>query len=406
MALDTLIRVIDVQLKAEDCHVVYYVEDHETQCLWQGTPPKEGDVFVIDPTQPGKNARKIGEAIPGSWTAGNDALRWRQPVTPEGPSRMEILRQRHIIRRAMRAYLDQQEFLEIDTPLLVRGASPDIAVESFSVGDRYLVSSTEYQLKRLAVGGFTRIYSLTQNFRPGDKSQYRNPEFTMLEWGRVGGDMRQIENDLEAMVASALEQLHLPSTINYQGRMIDLGRPWERLPVLAAIERITGVPMNDFDLDSCRKAASAAGMEIRPSFAEDRDFLFSLLMDFIQPQLGIERPIFLTEWPMFQSTSAGADPSDPTLANRSELFIGGIEISDGFAGLANVELQTHLFNYALALRAKEGQDIVALDEKYLTAMRLGSPYGAGMALGFDRLVMLLTNQSQINSVLAFGWDEL
>ena len=407
MAVDTIIRVIDVQAATEGCKVVYAVEDTETLCLWEGTPPKTGDVFVIDTQNPGKGARKLGEAAEGSWTAGNDALRWRKPVTPGGVSRMEILRRRHIIRRAVRGFLDQQGFMEIDAPLLVRGASPDLAVGAFGVGDRYLVSSTEYQLKRMAIGGFTRLYSLTQNFRKGDSNgRYRNPEFTMLEWGRVGGDMRQIEDDVEIMVAQALDQLGLSSTITYQGQEINLARPWEKLSVLAAIERFTGIAVNDFDVASCRKAAEAAGMEIREDWANNRDFLFSLLMDHIQPQLGREHPVFLTEWPMFQTTSATADATDPTLANRSELFIAGIELSDGFAGLADVDLQTQFINHALSLRVSAGQEVVALDEKYLAAMRLGAPYGAGMALGFDRLVMLLTDQSHIDNVLAFGWDEL
>jgi len=120
----------------------------------------------------------------------SDTSRWQRPVSAEGGlSRMEILQRRHKIRRAARDYLDGQGFTEIDVPLLVHGASPDIAIDSFKIGDRYLISSAEYQLKRLAVGGFERLYSLTKNFRSGDMSSVRNPEFSMLEWGRVGGDM-------------------------------------------------------------------------------------------------------------------------------------------------------------------------------------------------------------------------
>ncbi len=403
MPLDTIIRVVDVSLSKGQCRVAYYVEDREVPCLWTGTPPQIGDVYVIDPERPGVNARKLGS--PQDWTPDNDALRWRRPL-PSGLSRMEILRRRHTIKRAVRQYLDGQGFIEIDPPLLVRGTTPDIAVESFKVEDRYLATSTEYQLKRMAVGGFSRLYSLTQNFRSGDNSTVRNPEFTMLEWGRVGEDMRQIENDIESMVVTAAEDLQLPTVIDYQGHKIDLSPPWERVPVLAMIERVTGVPIKDFDAASCRKAAQAAGMDVRPDWAENRDFLFSLLMDFIQPRLGIEHPLFLTEWPMFQTTSAGADPSDPALANRSELFIGGLELGDGFAGLADAGIQTLLFEQALETRKQEGKDIVALDDKYLSAMRLGCPYGAGMAVGFDRLVMLLTNQSRIADVLAFAWEEL
>jgi len=401
----SLIRVIDVAQTSKGIRVAYYDEDKEGNCLWTGEPPRVGDVYAFDPQNP-KDARKIGGTQADVWRPDNDALRWRKPVQPSGLSRMEILRRRHKIKRAVRHYFDSQNFIEIDAPLLVRGASPDICIDSFAAGDRYLASSTEYQLKRMAVGGFTRLYSLTQNFRAGDNSAHRNPEFTMLEWGRVGESMKEIENDVEEMTASALAALRLPDVIDYQGRPISMKRPWERLPVLAAIERAAHIPMKDFDSLSCRKAAQAMGIEIRAEWADDRDFLFSLLMDAIQPKLGCKRPLFLTEWPLFQTTSAGADPSDPTLASRSELFIGGLEIADGFAGLADAEMQTRLFEHAMVLRAEEGKEPVALDNKYLETMRLGCPYGAGMALGVDRLVMLLTNQPSISTTLAFSWDEL
>ncbi len=337
----------------------------------------------------------------------NDATRWLKPASPDGgPSRMDILRQRHIIRGALRSYLDGQGFIEIDAPLLVHGASPDISIDSFKVGDLYLVSSTEYQMKRLAIGGFTQIYSLTKNFRRGDLTSFRNPEFSMLEWGRVGSDMRQIENDAEYMLADALDGLNISPRIDYQGKKIDLTYPWDRVPVLEAIERVTGSPMRDFSAASCRRAIEKAGLEVRPDWAEHEDFLFSLLMDHIQPRLGDDKPVFLTEWPFYETTSAGADPSDPSLARRSELFIGGLEIADGFAGLVDAAIQEQLFKAALARRAQEGKDSVDLDERYLAAMKDCSAYGAGMALGFDRLVMLLTNQSEIKNVLAFAWDEV
>ncbi|MDD4617514.1 MAG: EF-P lysine aminoacylase GenX, partial [Alphaproteobacteria bacterium] len=126
----------------------------------------------------------------------------------------------------------------------------------------------------------------------------------------------------------------------------------------------------------------------------------------LQPNFGTARPVFLTEWPLFQTSTAAPLPSDPTLAERSELFIAGIEVADGFADLSDAAVQKRFFNEALAYRVEEGKDRVDLDEKYLAAMAEGYPCGAAMALGFDRLVMLLTDQSEIKNVLAFGWDEV
>jgi lysyl-tRNA synthetase class 2 len=408
MALDTLVRIIDVKVAAKGCAVVYTIEDDETSCAWEGTPPKIGDIFMIDMRHPGRDARKLASPLPGARTNESDVMRWRRQAAPTGSlSRMEVLRRRHIIRRAARDYFDGQDFLEIDVPLLVHGASPDMAIDSFKVEDRYLISSSEYQLRRLTVGGFPRTYSLTKNFRRGDGSgSTRNPEFTMLEWGRAGADMLQIENDLEYLLSDALRALHMPNVISYLGKKIDLKYPWDRLSVAEAIERYAGAPMPDFELASCRKAAEAAGLEIRASWADNRDFLFSLVMDAIQPRLGEDRPVFLNEWPLFQTTTAAPLAKNPALAERSELFVAGIEIADGFADLSDAELQERLFNEALELRVREGKDAVDLDQKYIEAMKLGYPPGAAMALGFDRLVMLLTGQENILSTLAFGWDEV
>jgi elongation factor P--(R)-beta-lysine ligase len=334
-----------------------------------------------------------------------DSVRWRRPL-PGGLTRLEVLQRRHVIRRAVRDYLDGEGFVQIDAPLLVRGTTPDPAVESFAVGDRYLATSTEYQLKRLAVGGVEKLYSLTQNFRADDASgSFRNPEFTMLEWGRVGEDMRVIETDAEALTLAAVHALGLPETITYQGRAVDLCRPWQRLSVAEAVERYAGVSMPDFEAASCRRAAEAAGLEIRAAWAEDKDFLFSVLMDHLQPKLGVERPVFLCDWPLYQTTSAKAE-NDKATAERSELFIAGIELSDGFAGLADADMQEMFFTYALEARRQTGQSAIRLDGKYLAAMRSGAVQGAGMALGFDRLTMLLTDQPHIANVLAFGWAEL
>ena len=403
-----LIRIIDVRSSNDGgCLVTFYQGDAETQVNWQGTPPQVGDVLETDLTQPDRHPRLIGRPQEDAWTPQeNDALRWRRPLSEAGKSRMHVLRQRHIIRQAVRTYFDKAMFTEIDAPLLVRGTTPDTAVESFAIDDRYLVTSTEYQMKRLAIGGFEKIYSLTQNFRRGDGGTYRNPEFTMLEWGRVGESMREIEKDAEGLVKAAMQALGLSDTLSFQGRSISMRGPWKRMSVKEAIYQITGIMISGFDAPSFAKVLQAAGVEVRAEWQEHGDFLFSLLIDHIQPQLGHEYPVFITDWPLYQTASSARNEDDPTCAARSELFIAGIELSDGFAGLADPILQEQSFAYMLGRREEGGQEAVEIDRRYLDAMRLGAPYGAGMAMGFDRLVMLLTDQPHIRNVLVFNWDEV
>jgi elongation factor P--(R)-beta-lysine ligase len=401
-----LIRITGVNTSSsQETRVTFYVGDIEREVVWKAAPPQLGDVVETDPDQPDRDPELIGRAQAGAWLSESDALRWRRPLPHQNISRMEILRKRHLIRQAVRGYLDNEEFIEIDAPLLVHGTTPDVAVESFSLDDRYLVTSTEYQMKRLAVGGMEKIYSLSQNFRPGDGGTYRNPEFTMLEWGRVGEQMSAIEKDAEGLTLAAMRALGLADTLSYQGQRITMRAPWKRMSVVDAIAKTTGYVMQDFEASSCAEAVRAAGMEMRSEWEAHGDFLFSILMDHIQPQLGREHPVFITEWPLSQTTSAQEDGKSKR-AVRSELFIAGIELSDGFAGLADPCLQMQFFSYMEAKRAADKQQAVKLDQRYMDAMRLGAPYGAGMALGFDRLVMLLTDQPHIHNVLAFNWDEV
>jgi lysyl-tRNA synthetase class 2 len=400
----SLIRVVAVDPIENDAYRVHFLrEDRAGELVMRGTPPLPHAVYEVE-NDDNPRLTLIGAPDP-RLTAWPDAYRWRQNAT--GPTRHEILRRRATIRRAVRASLDEAGFLEIEAPLLVRGTTPDPGVESYPLADGYyLTTSTEYHMKRLAVGGFEKIYSLTKNFRKDDRiGPCRNPEFTMLEWGRVGEGMDRVMDDAERLTLAALDALKLGRTIRYGDCTIDLTPPWDRQTVAEAIARNANVPMPDFGLIACQHAADALGLKRRDAWANDRDFLFALIMDAIQPKLGATRPVFLTDWPLFQTTSANAK-KDAKTADRAELFIAGIELADGFGGLADPALQAHFFEAALAKRATEGLPAIAVDQSYLDAMRQGAPFGAGMALGFDRLVMLLTNQPEIRTVLAFGWDEL
>jgi elongation factor P--(R)-beta-lysine ligase len=143
-----------------------------------------------------------------------------------------------------------------------------------------------------------------------------------------------------------------------------------------------------------------------PYFEQDRDLVISYLLEQLQASLGMKTPTFLREWPAYLTTSAPIHAEDPFVAERCELYIGGIEISNGFPFLTDATLQRDLFTQGLKLRQEMGKPQVALDEKYLEALDAGLPTGAGMALGVDRLVMVLTGATRLSDVQAFDWDEL
>ena len=334
-----------------------------------------------------------------------DQTRWRSPG-PDGKTRLEILEARHVIRRAVRDYLDGEGFIEIDAPLLVRGTTPDAAIESFCFDQRCLITSTEYQLRRLEAGGFTRLYTLTQNFRRGETGRTRNPEFTMLEWARVACAYETVEADAEQILRAGVRATcGTDKTLHYQGHAIDLTSPFPRLSVKDAIAEATGAALKNFTAAALCAAATEAGIPLRDTHTDDADFLFSLLIEKAQPHLGFDRPVFLTDWPSFQTSSAAAAEAGDTAA-RSELIVAGIELSNGFPSLNGDAAQRQAFAAQQARRRAQGQKEVVLDAAYLAMMADGMPGDASIALGFDRLVMLLTDQTLIAPVLAFGWEEL
>lgn len=395
-----IIRIIDIDGQA----VTFATGAAQQTVDWPGAPPAIGDVYraTLAPVF------TVGEKIAAAGTAvdwqNSDSLRWRKPL-PNGQTRMDVLRARHNIKRALRDYFDTEGFLEIDMPLLVRGTTPDTEVPSLSVDDRYLVTSCEYQIKRMEIGGFDKIYTLTQNFRAKDRGAFRNPEFTMLEWARVGATLADIETDVEHFTRAAWQRLHGDAPFTYQGKTIDLSGTWQRQSVCAALTQHSGVTIDDFSADTLMRAAKALGLCLDIKHAADADFLFSVVFEEIQPRLGLVRPVFITEWPQHMTASAAVDGSSAFTA-RSELFIAGVELSDGFPSLTDAARQRENFAAQQARRDTRGYPAVSLDTRFLQSLDEGFPQGAGMALGFDRLVMLLTNQTTLLPTLAFDWDEL
>lgn len=370
-----------------------------------GNMPPLGSVFdvVFDPAF--KIIRHLATPDDGGWRGNaGDSMRWRLP-NAKGQTRMEALRLRHDIKRSVRNYLHDEGFLEIDMPLLVVGSTPDAEIESYRVEDRYLVTSTEYQIKRMEIGGFDKTYTLTQNYRNGDTGRFRNQEFTMLEWARVGETLADIEYDMEQMLYRAHLALGGEGTLTWQGHQIDITPPFDRITVRGAVKKHTGYDMKDFSVEEIRNAVVAAKLTINPGLENDRAFLFTILMDHIQTFLGFEKPIFLQEWPAFQTSSANESIAGK-VTERSELFIAGVELSDGFPSLTSSTRQVQTFETQNQFRDHDGKRGVDTDQKYIDAMREGFPSGAGMALGFDRLVMILTDRPDLKSVLAYNWDEL
>jgi lysyl-tRNA synthetase class 2 len=316
------------------------------------------------------------------------------------------LQTRQEIIRAIRDYFYQTNYLEVQVPLLIRGTNPDAFLTSFEVFENdefrgYLTTSTEFQLLRLLSNSFEKVYTLTSNFRASDKDVTHNPEFTMLEWEAVNANMRQLEKEVEGLVRMVVGTTGLVEGLR------GLDEVWERLSVHEAFEKYLGLNIApDFSLVSMVEEIKKVGLEVPTNFLDDRGLVFSWLIDKISPNLGATTPTWLYDWPIFQTSMAEPIKENPEVADRSELYIAGLEIANGFTTVCDATKQRKLFTEQQEERSRQNKKPIVVDEKYLADLEKGDLRAAGIALGVDRLVMILTGKKDISEVMAFGWDEM
>ncbi|HXU71218.1 MAG TPA: EF-P lysine aminoacylase EpmA [Polyangia bacterium] len=310
------------------------------------------------------------------------------------------LRERSILNRTIRAFFDARDFIEIEAPILVPSPGLELHLDAFAVEDRYLITSPEYQMKRLLGGGMTRIYSLGKVFRRKEAGAQHNPEFTMLEWYRAGADWTAIADDTEALVWQCARTLDAPRA----GRCA-LEPPWLRLAVGEACERWGRVRVyGDEDVATLRARVAAAGWRV-PADGDWSDVFFGFFLDAVEPHLGQDEPVIAYDWPAPLCALARPKPSDARVVERFEVYAAGLELCNAFGELVDVAEQRRRLESDRAERHRRGLPEYPIDEKFLAGLAT-MPDSAGIALGVDRLAMLLLGAQDIRDVIAFADDEL
>lgn len=302
---------------------------------------------------------------------------------------------------------------EVDTPCLVPAPGMEPHIQPFEtafVPERggvpvplYLHTSPEYAMKRLLADGFPRIFQLAHVFRNGEVSASHNPEFTMLEMYRAGADSRAVMGDVERLVEACARALHDGGArVRRRGEEVDLAAPFERLTVAEAFRRHAGVDLEICGSDASRlaEAARRAGHDPGPPGEAFDDVFFRVMLDAVEPRIGRGRPTWLVDWPASMASLARLRPDDPRWAERFELYAGGLELANGFAELTDATEQRRRLVAEQQLRARLGRRAHPLDERFLEAVGR-MPDSGGVAIGFDRLLMLLTGAERIEDVLLF-----
>lgn len=310
---------------------------------------------------------------------------------------LEVLKLRARMLERLRAFFSARGVLEVDTPALSRAGATDPHLASFAVswhgpapGTLWLHTSPEFPMKRLLAAGSGSIYQICKVFRDGEVGRLHNPEFTLLEWYRVGFDCHRLMDETAALIADALTECRAP------------GAP-EKLSYRAAFERHAGIDPLTADAAAFAACARRHGIRAPAGMPGDdvdpwRDLL---LTHVVEPQLGRGRVTLLHDYPASQAALARLRPGDPPVAERFEAYLDGIELANGFHELHDAAEQRARFERDLAKRKEQGLPAVPADERLLVALAAGLPDCAGVALGVDRLVMLAAGASSIQDVLAF-----
>ena len=345
--------------------------------------------------------------LPEKWHGLVDVeIRYRQRYLDliTNPDVQQVFIQRSKIIQAMRGFLDKEGFLEVETPMMhpIPGgaaARPFVTHHNTLGMDLYLRIAPELYLKRLIVGGFARVYEINRNFRNEGISTVHNPEFTMLEFYMAQADYHDLMVFTEKLFCFVTQRIVGHLRFQYQGKEIDLTPPWKRIHFLEAI-----MTANRLDHNSVRDPEQLKRVLQRLSIPIKRDessgqILHQIFERTVEPTL--IQPTFIEDYPTDISPLAKHKKEDPSLTERFELFIGGLEIANGFSELNDPQDQRVRFEDQVRKRISGDQEAHPMDEDFLTALEYGMPPTAGEGIGMDRLVMLLTDKASIREVILF-----
>ncbi len=321
---------------------------------------------------------------------------------------MKIYEDRITIIRLIREFFWSQGFVETDTPLAVRYASQEPYLNPVPLtithprGEKhrfYLRTSPEYALKKLLCAGLTKIFEIGKCFRDEeDFGGTHNPEFTMIEWYRVPGTYQEIMDEMENLFKYVGHGLKIKD-LRFKNRTITLPEKWDRMSMKEVWKKFTSINLdNNLTSEQLSNTARDRGYQVTRSDAYE-DIFFKIFLNEIEPHLGLERPVFVYDYPAHMSSLSRLSEVDPRYAERFECYIGGLELCNAFGELTDANEQSRRLEQDKALRQTLGKETWPVDPDFIAALRSGLAPAGGIALGVDRMVVLFTGAKDINEVI-------
>lgn len=313
---------------------------------------------------------------------------------------LDVLRLRASVFESIREFFKQREVLEVDTPVLSAATTPDPNIQSFETryvsvaGEsplerKYLSTSPEFHMKRMLASGSGSIYQLCHVFRQSEFGKQHNPEFTLLEWYRVGFEYQMLMQEVAELVEMFVQRSVDTETISYQ----------------AAFLRYLDIDPLSASLNELQRCATDFGLAGTEQNANDKDFYLDFLMSHqVQPQLEKNKFTFIIEYPASQCALARLSPDNNKVAERFELYFQGVELANGYHELTDAKEQQKRFEQQNQKRLQDGIEPVQWDQLLVQALQAGMPACSGVALGVDRLIQLILEAKNLGDVLAFPFN--
>ena len=298
--------------------------------------------------------------------------------------RKKALQQRACILQGIRQFFIENSYLEVETPYRIPTPAPESHIDAIPSDTWFLHTSPELCMKRMMAAGYEKIFQICRCWRERERGSLHLPEFTLLEWYRAGGDYHSLMEECEELIRFVARTIGLEQKLIFRSHEIDLSEPWERISVKEAFR--------------CYSKTSIAK-------ALEQNLFDEIMVQDIEPRLGVEKPTFIYDYPAERGALARLKQDDPSVAERFELYIGGLELANGFSELVDSEEQRRRFQLENRNRQFIGKRIYSMPDKFLDELD-SMPPSAGIALGVDRLVMVFLNAETIDEVVAFTPEEL
>jgi lysyl-tRNA synthetase class 2 len=307
-------------------------------------------------------------------------------VAKNGPltRRKKALQKRAIILQGIRHFFVGEGYLEVETPHRIPTPAPESHIDAILSESWFLHTSPELCMKRLMAVGYEKIFQICRCWRDRERGSQHLPEFTLLEWYREGADYRSLMRECAGLIRFVAAAIGLGQNIFFRDRTINLTEPWEEISVHEAFRDYSQTSMTE---------------------ALERNLFDEVMVRDIEPRLGVKKPTFIYDYPAERGALARLKPGDPSVAERFELYIGGVELANGFSELVNSDEQRRRFLHENENRQSVGKFVYPIPDKFLAELDQMPP-SAGIALGVDRLVMVFLDVETIDEVVTFTPEEL